>query len=98
MEFVEQVMILQEEESGNGWRVVVQVGENSDTALTYNVQVDEEIYDRLTGGNISPGDLVEESFHYLLEHEDKHSILKDFDLDVIGTYFPSYEKDIVSRI
>ncbi|MDX1766030.1 MAG: hypothetical protein R3313_03700 [Candidatus Saccharimonadales bacterium] len=98
MEFVDRIIILQEEESGNGWRVVVQIGENSDTALNYNVQVDEEIYERLTGGNISPGDLVEESFKYLLEHEDKHSILKDFDLDVITTYFPSYEKEIVKRL
>jgi hypothetical protein len=98
MNFVDRVMVLQEEESDNGWRVVVQIGENSDTALTYSVQVDPEIYKRLTGGNISPGDLVEAAFKYLLEHEDKHSILKNFNLDVISTYFPSFETDIANRL
>lgn len=39
-------------------------------------------------------DLVEASFAFLLEREPKESILREFDLTVIGRYFPEYEQEI----
>jgi hypothetical protein len=35
---------------------------------------------------------------FLLEREPKESILGQFDLPVIGRYFPEYERDIRKRL
>ena len=43
-----------------------------------------------------PVDLVRRSFVFLLEREPKESILRSFDLPVIGRYFPDYEREITS--
>ena len=41
--------------------------------------------------------LVRESFEFLLEREPQTSILREFDLEVIGRYFPEYPADIRRR-
>ncbi|MGD8966626.1 MAG: hypothetical protein PVI07_03865 [Anaerolineae bacterium] len=55
-------------------------------------------YERLTGGRVSPEELVTESFRFLLEREPKESILRSFDLTVISQYFPGYEREIARRL
>jgi len=55
-------------------------------------------YERLSGGKVSPEALVTESFRFLLEREPKESILRSFDLTVIGRYFPEYEREIARRL
>jgi len=55
-------------------------------------------YERLTGGKTSPEALVSESFRFLLERESKESILRSFNLTVIGRYFPEYEREIAKRL
>jgi hypothetical protein len=55
-------------------------------------------YEELVGGRASPQTLVEESFRFLLEREPKESILRSFDLMVIGRYFPQYRQEIVKRL
>ena len=45
----------------------------------------------------TPEALVEASFRFLLEREPKESILRSFDVSVIGRYFPEFEREIVSR-
>jgi len=37
---------------------------------------------------------VEKSFEFLLERESNTSILRSFELPVIGNYFPEYETTI----
>ena len=49
---------------------------------------------RLDPGAASPEDLVRRSFDFLLEREPPGSILREFDLTVIGRYFPEYESAI----
>jgi hypothetical protein len=39
-------------------------------------------------------DLVRRSFDFLLEREPQSSILRTFDLPVIGRYFPEYDRVI----
>lgn len=55
-------------------------------------------YQELAEGKASPEDLVTESFRFLLEREPKESILRSFDLMVIGRYFPEYRREIVRRL
>lgn len=43
---------------------------------------------------MAPEHLVEASFRFLLDREPKESILRSFDLSVIGRYFPEYRDRI----
>jgi hypothetical protein len=49
---------------------------------------------RLAPGAASPEDLVRRSFAFLLRREPKESILRRFDLPLIGRYFPEWEAEI----
>lgn len=53
---------------------------------------------RLAGNNVPPESLVRASFEFLLEREPKESILAQFNLTLIGRYFPEYEKEIRRRL
>jgi hypothetical protein len=61
------------------------------TTTTHTVTVDPSYYQTLTGGRVPAAKLVEKSFEFLLERESNTSILRSFDLPVIGRYFPEYE-------
>ena len=65
---------------------------------THIVSLKAEDYQRLTGGRVREEDLIEQSFQFLLSHEPKESILREFDLLVIGRYFPQYETAIKKRL
>lgn len=62
------------------------------------VTIPHAYYDHLTGGKVTPELLAEKSFEFLLERESNTSILRSFELSVIGTYFPEYEKIITGRL
>ena len=64
------------------------------TTTTHRVSVDPSYHEKLTGGRVSAEKLVEKSFEFLLERESNASILRTFDLPVIGRYFPEYEQSI----
>jgi hypothetical protein len=64
---------------------------------THHVTVKQGDYDRLTAGKITPEELVNQSFCFLLERESKESILSRFDLSVISRYFPEYENEMKRR-
>ena len=78
----------------NRYRVTVEEG-SSRTEHTVTVQ--EDYYQKLTGGSITPEELVRRSFEFLLEREPKESILSSFDLTVIQRYFSNYERVIRNR-
>ena len=42
--------------------------------------------------------LVRETLTFLLEREPKESILRAFDLSVVGRYFPEYDREIRRRL
>jgi len=60
----------------------------------HTVTVDASYYQKLTEGRVPPETLVEKSFEFLLERESNTSILRSFELPVIGRYFPEYETTI----
>lgn len=63
----------------------------------HDVTLSKNYHQKLVGeGDYSPPELVEASFRFLLEREPKESILRSFDLSVIGRYFSDYE-DKISR-
>ena len=80
---------------GDGWDCMVTVRDGSDTR--HRVRVSRADLARLAPGASDPVNLVEASFAFLLEHEPKESILREFDLTVIGRYFPDYEREMGER-
>ena len=68
----------------------------SNTRTSHKVEVNKSDYERLTGGTITPEELVEKSFIFLLQREPKESILREFNLKKISYYFPEYEEEIKS--
>ena len=68
----------------------VTVTENSTT--THTVTISDQIYSKLTGGEISKETLLKKSFEFLLQREPNTSILAKFKLEVISQYFSDYAK------
>jgi hypothetical protein len=77
------------------FQVTVKEGQSQ---TRHQVTLSKAYYERLTGGKVSPEELVRQSFRFLLEREPKESILRSFPLPVIGDYFPAYERVIKKRL
>jgi hypothetical protein len=73
---------------------IVEAGAES----SHQVTLSPDDYNRLAGGKVTPEELVRRSFEFLLEREPKESILSQFDLPVIGRYFPEFEREIKRRL
>jgi hypothetical protein len=70
-------------------RYSVRVDEDGSSTV-HTVRVSPQDLARWAGGG-SGEDLVRRSFQFLLAHESKESILREFDLSVIQRYFPEYD-------
>ena len=93
-------------------RIDVELKGETDEGLLFNVEVNargsltehevtlkQEDYQRLVPeGEITPQELVEESFRFLLKRESNQSILGKFNLMDISDYFPEYEEEISSQV
>jgi len=62
-------------------------------ATEHEVTLSAGDLDRLAGGR-APEAFVRDCFAFLLEREPKESILRSFDVSVIGRYFPEFERRI----
>jgi hypothetical protein len=80
---------------GNGdWTCQVTIAENDRVVSSHRVGVTAADLARLDPVARDPHVLVDRSFRFLLEREPPSSILREFDLMVIGRYFPEYEAAI----
>jgi hypothetical protein len=75
------------------WRFHVTVREGG-SSTSHDVTVSSEDFERLGSSHGSPEDFVHACFAFLLEREAKESILAEFDVKVIGRYFPDFESRI----
>ena len=82
-----------EVEKKNAGEFLVIVDEQN-SVTEHIVTIDDEYYQKLTEGKINKEKLIEISFEFLLKREPKESVLSKFDLEIVGTYFPEYEKKI----
>jgi hypothetical protein len=76
-----------------GWSCVVRVTDDG-TSTEHRVGVSAADLGRLEPGAVDPVELVRRSFVFLLEREPKESILRSFELTIIGRYFPEWERRI----
>jgi len=81
----------------DGWRCTVVVGDDQG-ATTHQVTVTADDVERLAQGELPVERLVEVSFRFLLERESRESILRAFELSLIGRYFPEYEQEMHHRL
>jgi hypothetical protein len=85
--------------AGDAWRCTVTVRDDAGSS-SHDVTVSDDDAARLAAAR-DKGDverLLYETFDFLLEREPKESILRSFDLSVVGGYFPDYEHEIESRL
>lgn len=72
------------------YRVVVE----NRSMTSHMVTLPIPYYEKLTDKRVSPEELIEKSFEFLLDREPNTSILRSFELSIIGSYFPEYEETI----
>ncbi len=80
---------------GGTFHVVVDAG---GTRTEHRVRLPDGLFERLGVEGVTPEAIVRASFEFLLEREPASSILAEFDLDVIGRYFPDWEADLRRRL
>ena len=83
--------------NGGDSHAEVTVRASDGSATTHRVKVPTETLARLAPGR-PVAELVRASFEFLLEREPKESILRTFDIEVIGQYFPEYEIEIARSL
>jgi hypothetical protein len=73
----------------------VELGE---AGTTHHVTVPEGLIGELDLPEDDLESVVRESFEFLLEREPASSIMREFSLDVIPTYFPEYREELPKRL
>jgi hypothetical protein len=64
----------------------------------HHVTMSQATWKKITGGSVSAARCIEAAFRFLLDHESKESILRRFDVTVIGSYFPSFERELINYL
>jgi hypothetical protein len=80
----------------DGWRCSVTVGDDA-AATEHVVTVDRATLDDLAP-EAAPEVLVRASFGFLLEREPRESIMRSFELPLIGRFFADYPDEIRRRL
>ena len=82
---------------GTDWTCAVTVGDDH-AATHHQVEVAAGDLERLHPGAADPAALVRAAFDFLLTREPRESILRRFDLPMIGRYFPEWEAEVATRL
>jgi hypothetical protein len=80
------------QQAGGTFRVQTPAG------TSHQVSVPTGFAASLGCGHVAPDELVGASFEFLLEREPATSVLREFSLDVISHFFPSYPAEIGARL
>lgn len=91
-----QVPVVTCDSIDGGWRCAVVVGDDPG-ATRHEVIVDRETLEDLAP-TATPETLVGESFAFLLEREPRDSIMREFELPIIGRFFADYPEEIRRRL
>lgn len=84
--------------AGDGWACSIRV---RDAHSTTEHEVAIRPIDAATHAvrNVDDAErLARETFTFLLEREPRESILRTFDIGVVGRYFPEYDREIRRRL
>jgi len=81
---------IQTTKTDNGWNFEVTITEGG-SETHHAVTMTNEFYTKLNT-ETKLEDIVRQSFEFLLERESKESILGEFEITLIGHYFPEYNE------
>ena len=85
--------------TGTGWRCAVTIDDGRGTSAHEVAVASEDATNLAAAAGASDVErLVDETIAFLLEREPKESILRSFDLTVVGRYFPEFDAEIRSRL
>ena len=87
---MDAIQITKKEETADGWRFVVEVGQGFNE-IGFSVFLDKDYWNELTGCRYSPDELIMRSFRFLLRREPQISIQRSFHVRDIQKYFSAYE-------
>jgi hypothetical protein len=82
---------------GDRYRCAVVVGDDA-AATRHHVAFDASQLARPATADTAPEELIRAAFDYLLDHEPREQILREFELDVIGRYFPDWEGAVRAQL
>lgn len=82
--------------TADGWQCTVTVGDDAG-ATTHEVSVDRLTLEDMAPG-VTPEELVRVSFEFLLEREPRESIMRSFELPIIGRFFGDYRDEMERRL
>ena len=68
------------------------------TATEHDVTLSRADHERLASRYPTPEVFIRACFEFLLEREPKEQILPSFDVSVIATYFPEFERRIAKPV
>ena len=92
----DQVPVVSCEAQEGGWCCTVVLGDDPG-ATRHEVSVDRATLEDLAPA-ATPEVLVTESFKFLLEREPRGSIMREFELPIIGRFFADYPEEIRRRL
>ena len=92
----DQPLTVRCEPTADGWQCSVVVGDDA-AATTHEVSVDRATLDDMAPG-VPPEELVRISFEFLLEREPRQSIMRSFELPIIGRFFGDYRDEMERRL
>ena len=78
---------------GDGDPMRFEVAVVDGTTTRHEVTMSAADFERLAQGR-TPDRVIEAAFRFLLDREPKESILRSFDVSVIGRYFPEFERKL----
>ena len=84
---MDNVKIKEQTSKDGDWLFIITIGDDE-----YKVSLERDYWVELTEQKLTPGQLVLNSFMFLLDREPPEAILKEFNLRVIQNYFPEYEQ------
>ena len=65
---------------------------------THTIELDDTYHLKLTKGKLEKKQLILLSIQFLLKREPNSAILSSFELQLISTYFPEFENEIIVKI
>ena len=89
----DDIRVTEANQREEGWTFLVELG-HGESLIEYYVDVDRDYWTRLTNRRIEPGELVTETFKFLLDKKSKELILKRFNIADVTGHFPNFENEI----
>lgn len=97
MDNLDSIVVSDIEETPLGWRAEVVVG-GEDDATAHTVSLSRTLATKLSGqDDPDPREILVKTFDFLLHKEPKESILQEFDVSTVSTFFPDFEQSFTAN-